>query len=178
MFYRILIKVLKYFEKILEEEMNKKLKVLLTFFTVGMMIILTGCSTKEGVYQRGEEEFRISDNQIEHQKEVTSLSYLTESHSIKEKEKGQYVTDTSKGLIWEYTIHKDDPLYDELMEELDYFVEKGFEVEDTESATIATGEGNEDLLGELGVTFNEKYNEFEFTDTGIILNDEEYVEVE
>lgn len=160
--------------------MNKKIKSLSLLLLMGLVIILAGCSEKETVYQSGgAEEVKINNNQIEHKTNITSLSYLIEKHSIKKETDEKYVTDPSDGLNWEYTVHKDDPAYDELMEEFDYLVNtRGFDLKEKDSTLIASGKVNEDMLDEFGTTFDEYYNTLELTDTGLILNGVKFTEVE
>lgn len=146
---------------------------------VGLLVVLVGCSGKESVYKSdGAEEIRISKNQIEHQINITTLSYLTEKYSIKEEKDGNYVADPSDGLFWECVVHKDDPMYEELMEELDYYVNtRGFDLAEKDSTFVASGEVDDDMMNASGINFEEDYGSIEFTDTGLILNDVEFTEV-
>lgn len=159
--------------------MKKRLKVLSTLMLVGMLFILGGCSSKGTLYENEGGEVRIiGKKQIEQRVNVSSLSYWSESFGIKEEKDGHYLTDPSNGLNWEIVIHKDDPSYDEFLEDIDYYVNtRGFDLEEKDSTIIARGEVDEELQSEFGFTFHEYYKELDFTDTGIVLDGEAFTEV-
>ncbi len=159
--------------------MKKRLKVLSAMLLVGILFVLGGCSSQGTVYENEGGEVRIiGKRQIEQRVDVSSLSYIIESFDIKEEKDGHYLTDPSNGLNWEIVIHKDDPSYDEFMEDVDYYVNtRGFDLEDKDSMIIASGEVDEDMENEFGFVFHEYYKELDFTDTGIILDGEAFTEV-
>lgn len=132
--------------------------------TVGLMgIALVGCSSESldfaGTYTIDGSNIHINnDGKVTVAENVTPLSSLErEIQIIPDKDSDLiYTMDPDADYIWTYTINKSDPNYDELMDELVYYVEyHGFTTKDSGDSVIVSGIFNEDYFGEFGISYDD-----------------------
>ena len=132
--------------------------------TVGLMgITLVGCSSESlefaGTYTIDGSNVHINnDGKITVAENVTPLSSLErEIQIIPDKDSDFiYTMDPDADYIWTYTINKSDPNYDELMDELVYYVEyHDFTTKDSGDNVIVSGIFNEDYFGEFGISYDD-----------------------
>ena len=132
--------------------------------TVGLMgITLVGCSSESlefaGTYTMDGSTIHINkDGKITVAENVTLVSSLVREFQIIPDKDSDFIykMDPDADYIWTYTINKSDPNYDELMDELVYYVEyHGFTTKDSGDSVIVSGTFNEDYFGEFGISYDD-----------------------